>query len=141
MMADSENEKTYYSKGKILIMDDDEVIRSAIGNLLVNIGYEVKTCGDGWEVLRVYEKALRENSPFDAVILDMIVSDGLGGKKTMQKLIDIDPKVKGVVSSGFSGEINLSEYQKYGFINVLEKPYKIEKLDEILVQIIGKKST
>ena len=140
-MTTSENEKMSCPKGKVLIMDDDEVIRSAIGNLLLNIGYEVEVCGDGWEVLRVYEKALKEKSPFDAVVLDVIVSDGLGGKKTMQKLLDIDPEVKGVVSSGFSGEINLGEYQKYGFINVIEKPYKIEKLDEILVQIIGKKST
>ena len=140
-MTTGENEKMCCPTGKVLIMDDDEVIRSAIGNLLVNIGYEVETCGDGWEVLKVYEKALRENSPFDAVILDIIVSDGLGGKKTMQKLLDIDPEVKGVVSSGFSGEFNMSEYQKYGFINVIEKPYKIEKLDEILVHIIGNKST
>ena len=140
-MTTGENEKMSCPKGKVLIMDDDAVIRSAIGNLLENIGYEVETCGDGWEVLSAYEKALKEKNPFDAVILDLIISDGLGGKKTMQKLIDIDPEVKGIVSSGFSGEINLTEYQKYGFTNVIEKPYKIEKLDEILAQIIGNKST
>lgn len=140
-MNNGGNKKMRYPKGKVLIMDDDEVIRSAISNLLVNIGYEVETCGDGWEVLNVYEKALKENSPFDAVILDLIISDGLGGKKTMQKLLDIDPNVKGIVSSGFSGEFNTLEYQKYGFKGVIEKPYKIERLDEILVKIIGKKSS
>lgn len=140
-MTVNKGEKTYSPRGKILIMDDDEIIRSAMGNLLENIGYQVKTCGDGWEVLSIYEEALKEKNPFDAVILDLIVSDGLGGMKTMRKLLDIDPEAKGIVSSGFSGEINLSEYQKYGFLSVIEKPYKIERLDEILVRIIGKKST
>lgn len=135
------DEKKSCPKGKVLIMDDDAIVKSAMGNLLVSIGYEVETCGDGWEVLDVYEKAMREQKPFDAVIIDLIISDGLGGKKTIQKLLELDPEVKGVVSSGFSGEINLTEYKKYGFVDVIEKPYKIEKLDEILTAIIGKKST
>ena len=136
-MTKEQNKKPCSTKGKVLLMDDDEIIRSAVGNLLEHLGYQVETCGEGWEVLSVYERSLKENNPFDVVVLDLKVSDGLGGKKTMKKLLDIDPKVKGIVSSGFSGESILSDYRKYGFIAVVEKPYKIEKLDEVLVKIMS----
>ena len=138
-MTEEQNKRAHSPKGKVLLMDDDEVIRLAISNLLESLGYEVETCGEGWEVLSIYEKSLKENNPFDAVVLDLKVSDGLDGKKTMKKLLDMDPEVKGIVSSGFSGESVLSDYQKYGFVGVVEKPYKIEKLDEVLVKIMSNK--
>ena len=140
-MTKGQNKNPCSPKGKVLFMDDDEVIRSAVGNLLETLGYKVETCGEGWEVLNRYKKSLKENNPFDAVVLDLKVSDGLGGKKTMKKLLDIDPKVKGIVSSGFLGEPLLSEYQKHGFIDIVEKPYRIEKLDEVLVKIMRNKLT
>lgn len=140
-MTKEKKKKQYSSKGKVLLMDDDEVTRSAIGNLLENLGYKVEACGEGWEVLNRYEKSLKEKTPFDAVVLDLKVTDGLGGKKTMKRLLDIDPKAKGIVSSGFSGESILSDYQKFGFAGVVEKPYKIEKLDEALVKIMSNKLT
>ena len=138
-MIKEQKKKPVNHKGRVLLMDDDEVIRSAMGNLLKCLGYKVETCEEGWEVLNMYEKSLKENNPFDAVVLDLKVSDGLGGEKTMKKLLDIDPKVKGIVSSGFLGESLLSDYQKLGFVGMVEKPYKIEKLDEIIVRVISNK--
>jgi DNA-binding NtrC family response regulator len=126
-------------KGKILLMDDDETIRSSITKLLEAFGYKVETCSEGWGVLRLYEKALKENSRFDAVILDLKVTEGLGGKKTIKELLAIDPDVKGIISTGFTSNSLIGNYQEYGFAGIIEKPYRIEKLDELLMQVIGRK--
>ncbi len=125
------------SKGKILLMDDDATIRVSIAKLLEAFGYEVEVCSEGWGVLGLYEKAKQENRPFDAVILDLKVTEGLGGEKTMEQLLAIDPDAKGIVSSGFTGGSLMSQYRNLGFSGIIEKPYRIEKLDALLAQVIG----
>jgi len=128
-------------KAKILLMDDDEVIRTAVRGLLENFGYEVKTCRDGKQAIALYKKALQEESPFDAVVMDLNIPEGMGGTKAMKELIAIDPGVKGIVSSGFPNDSVMSDCREFGFSGVVEKPYKIEELDKVLVRIIGEKSS
>ncbi len=123
-------------KGKILLMDDDEVIRTAVQGLLSSLTYEVESCKDGWQALQVYKKAMEEECPFDAVVMDLNIPDGMGGVKAMEELLVIDPEAKGIISSGFSNDSVMSEYEKYGFRGVVEKPYKIEELDKMLREII-----
>ncbi len=128
-------------KAKILLMDDDEVIRTAVRGLLENFGYEVKTCGDGQQAIELYKKALQEESPFDAVVMDLNIPEGMGGTKAMKELLAIDPDAKGVVSSGFPNDSVMSDYRKFGFSGIVEKPYKIEELDKVLVRIISERSS
>lgn len=128
------------NKGKILLMDDDEVILTAITGLLINLGYEIETCKDGWQALTLYKKAIEDSNPFDAVVMDLNIPDSMGGKKAMEELLHIDPLVKGIVSSGFPNHSVMSDYRRFGFCGAVEKPYKIEELDKVLTQVISERS-
>jgi CheY-like chemotaxis protein len=124
-------------KGKVLLMDDDAVIRFAVCNLLDGLGYETAACKDGNEVVALYKQALEEDSPFDVAILDLHVPEGMGGKKAMKELLALDPGAKGVISSGFPNDAVMKDYMQFGFSGAVEKPYKIEDLDVLLTGIIS----
>ena len=124
-------------KGKLLLMDDDPVIRTAVQGLLENAGYTVTTCKDGLEAIACYKEALKQGKPFHVVIMDLNIPDGMGGLKAMTELRAIDPEVIGIVSSGYPNESVMTDYKKHGFKCMIEKPYKIEELDEMLEQVIS----
>lgn len=124
-------------EGKILLMDDNETVRNVVSKMLEKYGYRVETVRDGEEALRVYKKTLKyEEDPFSAVILDLTISGGMGGKETIKELKEIDPDVKAVVSSGYSTAPVMSNYEKYGFCEVIVKPFDTRKLKETLEKII-----
>ncbi len=122
--------------GKILLMDDDKMILDVIGLMLEKLGYEVELAKNGAEAVRLFEQALSVGTPFDAVILDSKVADGMGGQETLVKLRVLNPKVKAIISSGYSNDAILSDYKKYGFNAVLPKPYKITELSETINNIL-----
>ncbi|MER3445536.1 MAG: hypothetical protein C4291_01275 [Candidatus Dadabacteria bacterium] len=134
-----EQKKTPSGKGKILIMDDERIIRTAAGRALSRIGYEVECASDGAEAIRLYRKAKEINKPFDVVIIDLTVPGGIGGKEAIEKLISIDPEIKAIVSSGYSNDSVMSEFRRYGFRGVLPKPYTIEELTDTLRKVIEEK--
>jgi PAS domain S-box-containing protein len=120
------------TKGKVLLMDDEEIILKSSGKLLKKLGYDVKCARHGQEAIELYKHARDAGKPFDAVVLDLTIPDGMGGKECVQKLKAIDPDVKAIVSSGYSNESIMARYEKYGFCAVISKPYKIKKLAELL---------
>ncbi|MBN2290092.1 MAG: PAS domain-containing protein [Candidatus Glassbacteria bacterium] len=124
-------------KGKILIMDDDLAIRSVVAEMLKLIGHEVEAVGDGMEAVESYKKAKDSSKPFDAVIMDLTIPGAQGGKEAIRKLLEIDPEVKAIVSSGYAEDPVLSEFRKYGFSGIVPKPYRLEKLKEVLSEVIG----
>jgi len=121
---------------KLLVVDDEESIREAMGQVLGYLGYEGEFVRDGAEAVERYERAKELGQPFDAVILDLTIPGGLGGKETVQKLRDIDPQVKAIVSSGYSHDPVMADFRKYGFEGVVAKPYKIEELRKVLYNVI-----
>ena len=123
-------------KGRILVMDDEEAVREVAGNMLKFLGYKVEFARDGTEAIELYKKAKESEEPFDAVILDLTVPGGMGGKEAIQKLLEIDPKVKAIVSSGYSIDPIMSNFKKYGFRGVVAKPYKVKELSEMLYKIL-----
>ena len=127
-----------FGEGKILVMDDEEMIRELAGEILWHLGYEVEFATHGNEALALYEKSMNSAKPFDAVILDLTVRGGMGGKETIQRLIEIDPDVKGIVSSGYSDDPGMTDYKKYGFSGVVAKPYTMEELGEKLNKVLDK---
>ncbi len=134
----SQPEKIYNGKGRILLMDDEETIRNTTPKILAHLGYKTAVAKDGAELLELYTKAQQSGDSFDAVIMDLTVPGGLGGKETIGKLMKIDPGVKAVLSSGYSDDRILLNYRRYGFKGVVIKPYKMEELSATLHQIIAR---
>ncbi len=123
--------------GKVLVMDDDELVRDSLGQMLTYIGYVVEFAYDGKEAIDIYKNAMASEYPFDAVIMDLTVPGGMGGKEAIKELAKIDPNVKAIVSSGYSYDPIMSNYRDYGFRAVLMKPYQdIGDLSRILNDVI-----
>ncbi len=120
--------------GRVLVMDDDPLLQECAGELLHELGYDVVVVSDGLEAVEVYKREARLQRPFDAVILDLLVRDGMGGKEAMRKLLEIDPHVKAIVSSGYSSDTVMANPEKHGFSAVLNKPFTMEKLASVLDQ-------
>ena len=130
-------EKPLVGRGRVLLMDDEEEIRTVAEEVLRYIGYEVEIARDGAEAIERYREAKGSQLAFDAVILDLTVQGGMGGKETIKRLFEIDPNVKAIVSSGYSNDPVISDFKQYGFRGSLAKPYKIEKLHETISGIIS----
>jgi two-component system, cell cycle sensor histidine kinase and response regulator CckA len=124
-------------KGRILVMDDEEMIRTVAGELLTAIGHEVAFAEKGETALEAYRAARDAGRPFDVVILDLTIRGGMGGMETMRKLADIDPDVRAVVSSGYSDDPALSDYLEEGFRAFLKKPYNMEELQSTLNALLA----
>jgi CheY-like chemotaxis protein len=121
-------------------MDDEESIRNLLDKILGRIGYEASFARDGFEALEAYTKAKASGRPFSAVICDLTIRGGMGGREAIRELIAIDPQVKAIVSSGYSDDPAMAEYQKYGFRGVIAKPYKINELSHVLQEVIAQGS-
>jgi CheY-like chemotaxis protein len=119
-------------KGRILVMDDEEVIRNVTQEILGIMGYTVETVKNGEEALKYYHEALTLGQPYDLVILDLTIPGGMGGKPVMTHLLEIGPQVKAIVSSGYSDDPVMATYREYGFVAVLRKPYQFEELAGVL---------
>ncbi|MGD9202572.1 MAG: response regulator [Chitinispirillia bacterium] len=124
----------------ILVMDDELVVRNAAGKALVAIGYNVAYAEEGLQAIELYKNALESGKPFDAVILDLTIHSGMGGKETMRKLLEIDPDIKVIVSSGYSHDPVLTHYKEYGFKDVIKKPYLVQDLHRILDSVLDDNS-
>ena len=129
-------ERIFSGTGRILVMDDEEIVRKVTGDVLNHLGYNVDFACDGSEAIELYQKAKESGNPFDAVILDLTIPGGMGGKKAVEKLFEIDPEVKAIVSSGYSTDPIMSDYKQYGFSEAVAKPYNIKELGEILHRVI-----
>ena len=129
-------EKPVVGKGKVLVMDDDEEIMDATGEMLSHIGYDVGCAKDGTVAIELYKEAMESGKPFDAVILDLTVAGDMGGQEAVKKLLEIDPKVKAIVSSGYSVHPIMGEFKKWGFDDVISKPYEIAELSKTLRKVI-----
>ena len=119
---------------------DDDSIRNLVAKMLKAIGYKFELAPDGQEGIDLFRKAREKGNPFDAVIMDLTIPGGMGGKEAIKKLIEIDPDVKAIVASGYSSDPVMAEPEKYGFSGIVEKPYRIEELGELLNRIIGGKN-
>lgn len=132
----SEEEKSLIGRGRILLMDDERIITDVVSEMLERLGYEVEIAGDGLAAVELYQNAIKSGCFFDAVILDLTIRDGMGGTETLKRLIEIDPHVKAIVSSGYSNNSAMSEYANLGFKAVLSKPYTIQNLSKVLHEVL-----
>jgi signal transduction histidine kinase/CheY-like chemotaxis protein len=123
-------------KGKILVMDDDEIVLQVVETMLNHLGYHVELAVNGEEALAKYSHAQRLRRPFDAVIMDLLVPGGMGGEVAIRKLLAIDPQARAIVSSGYCYDPVMADYKDYGFKGVIAKPYHLAGLSEQLKQLL-----
>ena len=124
-------------KGKVLVMDDENMVRTIAGELIKALGHEVDLAEHGEAAIEKYQAAMKSGEPFDIVILDLTVRGGMGGRNTVERLRVIDPGVRAVVSSGYSDDAVVADYEKYGFKARLTKPYNVEDLRDTLHTLLS----
>ena len=130
-------EKSVTRGEKILVMDDEEVVRNVTHALLTYIGYEVAVVVEGIEAIEMYQEAMASDKPFDVVILDLTNKIGMGGAETIVGLLEIDPGVKAIVATGYSGDPIISNFREHGFRGALPKPFTLDQLRTALHDAIA----
>jgi len=122
---------------RILIMDDDEMIREIGQLMLENLGYAVLLANDGETAIEMYQSAMHSSEKIDLVIMDLTVLSGMGGKETIKQIQAIDPKIKALVSSGYSNDPVMANFKDYGFSGAVGKPYNQEELGAAVAAILS----
>ena len=123
--------------GRILIVDDEEAIRALVEFTLERLGYQVTQAESALEGVEIYRQKLKAGERFDAVILDLTLPGGMGGKEALKKLMEVDPTVNAIVSSGYALDATMSRYQDDGFRGVIAKPYEAAELGKIVHEVIA----
>jgi len=123
--------------GRVLVMDDEPDIQNLTETVLKRLGYEVEVAGDGIEALDKYRAASKSGRPFAAVIMDLTIPGGMGGKEAIRHFLEFDPRVRAIVSSGYSNDPVMADYQSFGFSGVVAKPYRIADLARTLKDIVS----
>ena len=123
--------------GRVLIMDDEEVVRDVAAKSLKRLGFDVDLVHNGSEALARYREALDSGRPFDVVILDLTVPGGMGGKETVQELLKINPNVKTLICSGYSNDRAVANYAEFGFSGVVAKPFRPKELAQAVQNLIS----
>ncbi|MCS7215685.1 MAG: response regulator [Thermodesulfovibrio sp.] len=119
---------------KALIIDDNEFVRDTLKNMLEFLGFEVTMAEDGKRGLEIFTSHIISKNFFDVVFVDLIMP-GLSGKEVMEELRKIDPNVNALISSGYFNDPMIAEYEKLGFKGILNKPYTLDELKEILQRL------
>jgi PAS domain S-box-containing protein len=123
---------------RILIMDDEKELREFLKETLELKGFQVDVSCNGTEAIKKFKKAMNNHTPYDLLILDLTVPGGMGGKETLTKIRKLDPNIKAIVSSGYTDDDTMANYEKYGFNAYLKKPYRIENLISVLEKTLKK---
>jgi PAS domain S-box-containing protein len=124
--------------GRVLVMDDEEMVLDVAGAIMKSLGYDVTTARDGDEAILLVRTARHAGVPFDAVIMDLTIPGGMGGREAIGPIREIDPAVKAIVSSGYSNDPVMAAHREHGFDGVVTKPYTVARLAETLVAVLKK---
>jgi PAS domain S-box-containing protein len=128
-----------HAGGSVLVMDDEEMIRDLASEILKYLGYQVTTCADGDEAILLYRTAMESGEPFHAAIMDLTIPGGVGGMEAARQIRAIDPEACLIVSSGYSNDQILAEYEAHGFSGVVAKPYTVSELGQVLGSLLAKR--
>lgn len=123
----------------ILFMDDEKMLRDIGSEMMTDYGHTVDTAADGGEALEKYAAAMERAEPFDLVIMDLTIRGGMGGEEAMQKLIEIDPEARVIVSSGYANAPVMANYRDYGFSGKLAKPFQMADLREEISRVMSRR--
>jgi PAS domain S-box-containing protein len=124
-------------KKRILLMDDEQMILDIVSRMLGHLGYDVTTCTDGSQAIAAFTKAKSHSEAFDVVMMDLVIPNGVGGEDAVKTIKKIDPAARVIASSGHLDHPVMTDHNKFGFNAVLEKPYKLEKLQQVIEAVIN----
>ena len=125
-----------HGSGRVLVIDDEELVSEAVQEMLEALGYMVECVENGKAAIDLYRHRKEEGTPFNAVIMDLTIPGGMGGREAIVSLLKLDPDVKAVVSSGYSTDPVIANYRKYGFSAVLSKPYNLQEMSTVLQKLL-----
>ncbi|MCW0219740.1 MAG: protein kinase [Prosthecobacter sp.] len=126
-------------QGRVLVLEDDLLLRQLIVRNLKNEGFEIVETGDGRDTVKRYSEALMANQPFDLVLIDLTIPMGMGGAQAMEQLRQIDPQVDAIVSSGNRYDPTMLDPGEYGFTGILPKPYDSAQLIHVVRQVLERR--
>ena len=143
LLPNQETEKTNQSgrPARILVMDDEEMVRKLAEETLSLGGHEVICAKDGAEAVRLYKESIARNQPFDLTIMDLTVPGGMGGQETAKEILSINPQAKVIVSSGYSNAPVMASFKEYGFCDAIVKPYHPKQLLQVVGNALSAHST
>ena len=123
---------TAHTRHSILVMDDEKVVRDLAASMLECLGYRATACANGEEAIEYYRTAIESGTPYLAVIMDLTVFGGMGGKDAAKHILLIDPNAILIVSSGYSDDPVMAGHKSFGFVLSLPKPYKVSDMAKVL---------
>ncbi len=126
------------NKGRVLVLDDDPPVLEILGDVLSYLDYEPVLTRRGEDTIDAFRMQSLTGKPFDLVILDLTVKDGLGGRDVIGLLMIVDPDVRALVSSGMVNDPVIENYKAYGFCGLVPKPFTVEELSEALDKAMRK---
>ncbi len=137
-LEDDRTREVIYGRGRILVMDDEAAVREVAGEMLQALGYTVSVVTDGGTALASWEAARAAGRPFDAVIMDLSIPGGMGGREAVRHLLERDPDAVAIVSSGYSNDPVMANHRDHGFRGVIRKPYFLSELGRTLADALGR---
>ncbi len=133
----SSNEIRQGCGGTIMIMDDEEMVRDVVRRMLIHLGYDVILTKDGKEAIDLYKESLGKEKKPDLIIMDLTIPGGMGGKEAVQKILNIDPKAKIIVCSGYADDPIMANCKDYGFCAAIVKPIQLQELSQVMSHFIN----
>jgi PAS domain S-box-containing protein len=130
-------ESSHKGSGRVLVMDDDKMVGDVVKRQLRHLGYQAEVAYDGSEAIDLYKNARENGQPFDVVLMDLTIPGGMGGAEATKRLLEIDPTLKAIVSSGYSNDPIMADFKPYGFKDCIVKPYKLQELGKTLKRVLN----
>ncbi len=122
---------------RILLMDDDALVRRVAVAMIDHMGHTITTAVNGEEAIEKYKLAMQKGEPYDIVIMDLTIRGGTGGEKSVGKVLQLNPSARVIVASGYASDPVLANFRDYGFVAKLAKPYTMNELKEVIDQVGG----
>lgn len=127
-----EKEYLVEKHGKILIMDDEKSVRDIAEQILTHLGHATTSVEEGKKAVEMYKRAYESGEPFDLIIMDLTIPDGMGGKEAVKEVLALNPKTKVIVASGYSNDPVMANHTKYGFSGCLNKPFQLQEMNKVV---------
>lgn len=124
-------------KAKIMVMDDEEMVRNVARAMLTQLGHDVVLAHDGDEAIHLFRESMELKEPIDLIIMDLTIPGAMGGKDAVKGILDINPSAKVLVSSGYSNDPIMANFKNYGFCAALVKPFHLQDLSKVICHVLS----